>query len=93
MLKIGQNWNKTANYPTPQCLTKIGTPGRNAMNVMTNIPQFSFGFKGNVGKENQESSGYKRGHCQAQKMIQKEGESMQKRGLQILVAALLNLIH
>ena len=27
MLKIGQNWGKTANYP-PQCSTKIGTTGR-----------------------------------------------------------------
>ena len=25
MLKIGQNWDKIANYP-PQCSTKIGTP-------------------------------------------------------------------
>ena len=27
MLKIGQNWDKIANYPL-QCSTKIGTPGR-----------------------------------------------------------------
>ena len=26
MLKKGQNWGKIANY-TPQCSTKIGTPG------------------------------------------------------------------
>ena len=26
MLKIGQNWDKIANYP-PQRSTKIGTPG------------------------------------------------------------------
>ena len=31
MLKIGQNWGKIANYPPPQCSTKIGTTDFNAL--------------------------------------------------------------
>ena len=41
MLKIGQNWDKIANYP-PQCSTKIATPGKRWLEICRIIPLSSF---------------------------------------------------